>query len=159
MYWSFVLLLTVTALYAGYNLLIKLATDQVPQEATSTILATISLQVTALATSLIFAAALGFRGGQTLALPAGALGWAIGAGLCIGAAEIAYFYLFRGFANVGPVAANLAIPTIVGGTVVITVAASWLVLREPVTGLRLLGAGLVVAGIIAMFAADSRAGA
>ncbi len=45
------LLVTVTTLYAGYNLLIKVSVSHVPAAATSTIVATICLQVAALPAS------------------------------------------------------------------------------------------------------------
>ncbi len=44
---ALMLLLTVTTLYAGYNLLIKIAGGYVPVEATTTIFATICLQLAA----------------------------------------------------------------------------------------------------------------
>ena len=154
MYASLLLLLAITTLYAGYNILIKFSSDLVPESVTSTILATIALQFAALAISSVYAITLLIKGGQALALPAGAFGWAIAAGLCIGAAEIGYFYLFRGVGGGAPMLANLAIPTIVGGTIVITLLVSWLILSEPVTGLRVFGAALAVVGIVTMFAAD-----
>ncbi len=157
MYSTVLLLVAVTALYAGYNLLIKFSSDLAPESATTTILATIALQMAALAVSLTFAAALLIRGGQSFTLPIGAFGWAVAAGLCIGAAEVGYFYLFRGIGGAEPILANLAIPTIVGGTILITLLASWLVLNEPMAGLRLLGAILIIIGIIVMFTADSSA--
>jgi len=157
MYWSFALLLLITALYAGYNILIKFSTEAMPDSATSTIFATIALQASALAASCVFLFSLLIRGGHDLTLPAATFGWAIVAGLCIGAAEIGYFYLLRGVGGNAPMLANSAIPTIVGGTIVITVLISWLILREPTSGLRLLGAGLVIAGVIAMFAANGSA--
>ena len=90
------LLVTVTALYAGYNILIKVSASQVPAAATSTITATICLQLAGLMTSIVFVSVAMIRGGQVLQLTWGAYIWAAAAGLCIGGAEIAYFYLFRG---------------------------------------------------------------
>ena len=49
---TLLLLLTVTTLYAGYNLLVKVSGGFVPAEATTTIFATICLQLAALATSI-----------------------------------------------------------------------------------------------------------
>ena len=48
------LLAAVTLLYAGYNLLIKLSGAHVPASATTTVLATLCLQIAALSTSLLF---------------------------------------------------------------------------------------------------------
>ena len=81
------------------------------------------------------------------------------AGLCIGAAEIGYFYLFRGVAGGEPMAANVAIPIVVSGAIVFTLLVSWLVLREPFTSVRLLGAVLVVAGVVTLFADSARGSA
>ncbi len=46
-----ILLAAVTALYAGYNLFVKLSGAQIPAEATTTVLAAISIQLAALSTS------------------------------------------------------------------------------------------------------------
>lgn len=157
MYVSLTLLLAVTVLYAGYNLLVKVSSSHVPAVATTPILATIALQVAAIAVSAAFAAGLAIRGGHVLAVSPSALAWAVAAGLCIGAAEIGYFYLFRGVAGGEPMPANVAIPVVVCGAVVLTLLASWLVLREPFTWTRLLGAALVVAGVATLFADSARA--
>ena len=151
MYAPLLLLLTVTFLYAGYNLLIKVSSNYVPAETTSTILATITLQVAALTISCIFAVGLLIRGASTLTLTTPALLWAAAAGLCIGTAEIGYFYLFRGSLGSAPVNANLAIPVIVGGTILVTIVVSWLLLREPMTWMKFFGAILIVIGVVMMF--------
>ena len=84
MWAGILLLITITALYAGYNLLVKVSSLQVPAAATSTVLATICLQVAALATSVTFAALLVARGGHVLALSPAAYAWAAGAGCASG---------------------------------------------------------------------------
>ncbi len=89
-----ILLISVTLLYAGYNLFVKVSSGHVAEKVTSTVLATICLQFTALLVSTLFAIYLLRKGGQVLALGPPAYGWAMAAGLCIGAAEIGYFYLF-----------------------------------------------------------------
>ncbi len=73
------------------------------------------------------------------------------AGLCIGGAEIAYFYLFGGIGVTKPMAANIAIPTIVSGTIVIAMLFSYLVLKEPMAWNQLLRSGCIVLGIIIFF--------
>ena len=156
MYLSLVLLLGVTGLYAGYNLLVKVSSGHVPAAATTPILATIALQTTALTVSAVFAAGLLARGGHVLAVSPPAIAWAVAAGMCIGAAEIGYFYLFRGVGGAPPMAANVAIPIVVSGAIVLTLLASWLVFREPFTWVRLLGAALVVAGVVTLFADPAR---
>lgn len=156
MYLSLVVLAGVTALYAGYNLLVKVSSGYVPDTATTPILATISLQAAALAVSLAFAAGLVVHGGHVLGVSRTAVLWAVAAGLCIGAAEIGYFYLFRGVGGGEPMEANVAIPVIVSGAIVLTVILSWLVLREPFTWARLLGAVLVTGGVVVLFADSAR---
>ncbi len=157
MYLSLVILLSVTALYAGYNLLVKVSSGYVPAAATTPILATMSLQAAALAVSVAFAAGLALQGGHVLAVTRAAVVWAVAAGLCIGAAEVGYFYLFRGVGGAEPMAANVAIPVIVSGAIVLTVIVSWLVFREPFTWTRLLGATLVACGVVVLFADSARA--
>ena len=159
MYVSLILLLGVTSLYAGYNLLVKVSSDHVPAAATTPILATIALQLAALGVSAAYATGLVLRGGHVLAVSPPAVVWAVAAGLCIGAAEIGYFYLFRGVAGGEPMAANVAIPIVVSGAIVFTLLVSWLVLREPFTSVRLLGAVLVVAGVVTLFADSARGSA
>jgi len=146
------LLITVTMLYAGYNLLIKVSGNYVPSGATSTILATICLQLAALATSSLFAGVLLLRGGQNLQLGADTYLWALGAGLCIGGAEIAYFYLFGGLGGGKAMPANIAVPVIVSGTIVITMIVAYFVLKEPLTWRQILGSAVIVAGIGILFA-------
>ena len=156
MYVSLVLLLAITVLYAGYNLLVKVSSGHVPAAATTPILATISLQAAALAASAAFAVGLALQGGHVLVVSRPAVAWAVAAGLCIGAAEIGYFYLFRGVGGADPMAANVAIPVIVSGAIVLALVVSWLVFREPFTWVRLLGAALVVAGVMTLFADSAR---
>ena len=62
------LLAAVTLLYAGYNLLIKLSGTHVPASATTTVLATVCLQVAALSTSALFLSFLAAQGGHVFAL-------------------------------------------------------------------------------------------
>ncbi len=151
--WSgILLLLAITALYAGYNLLVKVSTLHVPEAATSTVLATICLQVAALAASCTFALALLARGGHVLKLSPAACGWAVGAGLCIGVAEIGYFYLFRGVGGTGPVAANVAVPVIVTGTVALTMLLSYFALKESLGAMQVAGTVVVMIGIAMIFA-------
>lgn len=146
------LLLTVTLLYASYNLLIKVSGNHVPEEATSTVLAVICLQLAALTTSITFALSLlVLRGGQHLQLSTASYLWATAAGLCIGGAEIAYFYLFAGVGAAKPMAASVAIPTIVSGTIVMTLLFSWLILRESLNWNQWVGSGCIVLGIVLLF--------
>ena len=151
MYASITLLLTITFLYAGYNLFIKISSGHVADFATSTILATIALQLSALIVSCAFVAGLLIRGNHILALSTPVYAWAAAAGVCIGVAEIGYFYLFRGVMGSDPIPANIAIPCIVGGTTFIAMIFSWLVLQESMTELRFLGGTMIIGGVIVMF--------
>ena len=148
---ALILLALVTLLYAGYNLFIKVSSSHVPAEVTSTIVATISLQISALLVSCVFLAGLLIRGNAVLALPPSSLLWAALAGICIGAAEIGYFYLFRGGATFNALAANVAIPVIVSGTILITIVVSWLVLRESMNFAKFVGAAAIMIGVALMF--------
>ena len=145
------LLALTTLLYAGYNILVKQSADQVDIATSSTITATIALQFAALTTSLIFAAVLKLQGGSSLMLSPAAYVWAIAAGLCIGAAEIAYFYLFAGVGAEAPMPANVAIPTIVSGTILLAMFASWALFKEPMAWPQLLGAVVIAFGVFLLF--------
>jgi len=147
----YIFLAIVTIFYAGYNLLIKVSGGHVPETATSTILATITLQLAALTASVIFASILLARGGQSFMLPAPAFLWAIGAGFCIGIAEIAYFYVFGGLGGSQALPANVAIPTIVCGTIVITTLVSFFIFKEPLATRQILGSLVVIVGIFLIF--------
>lgn len=144
-----VLLAIVTLAYVGYNLLIKVSGDHVPAEATTTVLAAVCLQTGALLTSMVFITVLGIQGGHTFRLSLPSYLWALGAGVCIGIAEICYLTIF-GASN--PLPASVVIPTVVTGTVVITLIVSILVFQERLGILQVAGAALVVAGIVCMFA-------
>lgn len=144
---TLLLVSVITALYASYNLFVKVASDHVPVNATSTVLATICLQLAALSATLCFLGILVARGGHVLSLSTRAYLWAAGAGFCIGVAEICYFYLFRGGADREAAAANVAIPIIVSGTIAITLIVSYFLLREPLTPVQLGGTLLVVVGM------------
>ena len=146
-----ILLAAVTALYAGYNLFIKLSGGQVPAESTTTILATICLQLAALLTSALFLGLLLLRGGHVLTLSTGSYFWAAVAGVCIGGAEIGYLYLFGGVGLSKPMAASIAIPTIVSGTIVFAMLFSYFVLKETIAWNQMLGSLLIVFGIILLF--------
>ena len=145
------LLAVVTILYAGYNLCIKVSGTYLPPAATTTVLATLTLQLVALLTSGLFAGFLAFRGGQVFSLSPRAYLWAALAGLCAGGAEVGYFYLFGGVGFARPMAASVAIPTVVSGTIVVALLASAFALGENVVWNQILGAGLIVLGIAALF--------
>ena len=142
------LLLLTTLLYAGYNILIKVSGGQVPDGAATTVSATIVLQIAALGASAVFALSQTSAGVPIWNLPKAAYLWAIGAGLCIGAAEIAYFYLFSGIGLARPVEAHVAIPTIVGGTVALALVASWLLFNERLGAFQIGGALMIIVGLV-----------
>ncbi len=145
------LLTLVTLAYAGYNLLIKVSGGHAAEGATTTIVATLCLQAGAVLASTSFFAFLLVQGGHSFRLTTPAYAWAFAAGLCIGMAEVGYFYLFGGVAGIRPMAASVVVPTVVTGTVVITLLVSWLVLRETLGLAQVLGAALIVGGILVMF--------
>lgn len=142
-----VLLLTlVTLAYAGYNIFIRFSGGHAPVGASTTILATLCLQAGAVLVSTSFLVFLLLQGGHSFRLTGPAYLWALAAGVCIGLAEVGYFYLFGGIAGIRPLPASLVVPT-----VVIALLVSWLVLRERLGLFQLAGAGLIVAGILVMF--------
>ena len=149
---ALILLALVTLLYAGYNLFVKVSSDHVPDGVTSTVLATICLQFSALLLSTIFAVYLLRQGNQELQLNTPTYGWAVAAGLCIGAAEIGYFYLFGTFVYAKSIPANIVIPTVVSGTVVITLLVSYFIFGELMSPIRLFGAILAIVGIVIIYA-------
>ncbi len=142
-----ILLAVTTVLYAGYNLFIKVSGDYVPAGATTTITATICIQVAALTTSLVFMGVIAMTGNHSFPLSGKAYLWAVLAGLCIGGAEIAYLYLFGGIGMAKPMPASVVIPTVVCGTVVIAAIVSFFVFREAFGLYQVVGGVLTVAGI------------
>ena len=143
------LLLLVTCLYAGYNLLVKQSATIAESTAASTITATIALQAVALFCSLVFYICLRVIGGENqFALPTSAYVWAGLAGLCIGLAEIGYFYLFRGSSLSAALPVSVATPAIVGGTVVIAMVAAMLFFSETIGPRQWLGAIFIIAGLL-----------
>jgi drug/metabolite transporter (DMT)-like permease len=145
------LLFLVTLLYAGYNLFIKVSGGHVPESASTTLLATLCVQVFALLASALFFGFLSLQGGHSFRLTQPAYLYAAAAGLCIGAAEIGYFYLFGGVGGMKPMAANVAIPAIVTGTIVVTVIVAHFLFRETLTLWQAGGALLILAGIAVLF--------
>jgi len=123
----------------------------VPDAATTTVLATICLQVAALVVSMVFFICLMVKGGQTFRLSTGAYQWATVAGVCIGMAEIGYFYLFAGLQGSSPMPAGVVIPVVVGGTIAVAMVFSYFVLREQVGVSQLAGSLLIVCGIVLLF--------
>ena len=152
---SILLLAGVTFLYAGYNLFIKMSGSQVPDTATTTVVATICLQIAALLVSLVFLMCLFIKGGHSFRLSTGTYQWAVVAGVCIGMAEVAYFYLFAGLHGSSPMAASIAVPVIVSGTIAVAMVFSYFVLKEPVGLTQLAGCFLIVCGIV-LFFVDAR---
>lgn len=147
---SIALLLTATVFYAGYNLLIKQSSVHAEMAAVTTITATIALQLAALFVSVLFLTVLRVSGVESFALPAPAYWWAIAAGLCIGAAEVCYFYIFGGSAYTTPFPVSIATPVIVGGAVVLATLGAWWFFGESVSVRQWLGAALIIAGVVAL---------
>ena len=156
---AFALLALVTLAYAGYNLFVKASGSHAPAEATTTILATLCLQAGAVISALAFFAFLAVQGGHSFRLTSPAYGYAVAAGLCIGAAEVCYFYLFGGVGGIRPLPASLVIPAVVAGTVVVALVASVFVFGEKLSAAQLAGAAMILGGIAVMFWARGDGGA
>ncbi len=148
---SFILLAAVTVLYAGYNIFIKVSGDFVPATATTTVLATLCLQASAFLTSVIFLGYLWTREGQVFSLSPQTYLWAAIAGVCIGAAEIGYLYLFSGTGLPAPMPASIAIPVIVSGTIIIAMMMSYLFFDETIGFNQLAGMALIISGMFLLF--------
>ncbi len=142
---TLLLLLLITSCYAAYNLLVKVSSGY-SGPTTTPIMATISLQIAALSVSLIYLFYLA-RQPLSIVLPGRAYVWAVAAGICIGLAEVMYFYLFRGVEGEKPIAASTAIPFVVGGTIVIVLAISSFLFRESLNSGQWVGVGLTFAGM------------
>ncbi len=149
--WNVPLLVLVTLLYAAYNLLVKVSSRSVPDDTTTTILLTVALQAAALSFSLGFIGYLLLRAGHSFAVTPTAFAWAAAAGFAIGAAEVCYFYLFTGLGGYAPAPANVVIPTVVTGTVVLSMIAGIVFLGESAGWRQWTGAAMVIAGIVVMF--------
>lgn len=147
------ILILATILYAGYNLLIKVSGDHVPSTASTTIAVTFVLQFAALCTSAVFASILVMRGTDVLGLTPRAYLWAVCAGICIGGAEIAYLYLFGGIGISGEkLPANVVIPFVVSGTILITLIVSVVMFQEAFGWPQMVGSFLIVLGMVFLFA-------
>ncbi len=73
------------------------------------------------------------------------------AGLCIGGVEIADFNLFGGIGTEKPMAADIAVPTIVSGTIVITMPVAVLLFKESRSWSQLAGGACVLPGILPLY--------
>jgi drug/metabolite transporter (DMT)-like permease len=76
---------------------------------------------------------------------------ATAAGLCIGGAEIAYFYLNGGIGTLTPMAANVIIPTVVCGTIVISAIAAYFIFRETLAPVQFAGIGCIILGVLPLY--------
>ena len=77
--------------------------------------------------------------------------WATVAGISIGTAEIAYYYLFSGIGQTRSIEANVAVPFIVGGTIAVVALASIFLLKESFGWPQALGTLLIIGGIALTF--------
>ena len=146
---TIILLGLITVCYAAYNLLVKVSSNHVGAVNTPPIVATIFLQSAALTVSVVYLLYL-TRQNVELALPGKAYAWAIAGGVCIGLAEIMYFYLFRSAPGEKAVSASTAIPIIVGGTIIIATVVSWLVFKETLNPGQWIGIAITFAGLTVM---------
>ena len=119
--------------------------------ATTTIAATICLQIAALSTSLLFLGLLAVKGGQTFQFGGRVYLLAAVAGICIGLAEIAYLYLFGGIGGVEPMPASRAIPVIVCGIVIVTGIVVVFVFKEALGSYQIAGGLFTLVGISLFF--------
>ena len=140
------LLITVTLAYAGYNLFIKLAGAQNINN-NNGIAATLCLQIFALIVTSVFSIYLSSLGENIFVLPSKTYLYAVFGGISIGIAEIGYFYLFNQSQPKGASNANVIIPVVLGGTILITMIFSFIYLRESFNYKRIFGTFFIIFGI------------
>lgn len=135
MHWLALLILT-AILFGLYNFFIKVSAGHVHE-----ILGAVILQIVAM---LLGGVALLFLKvkGATLDFSPKGIGFAVLAGLAVGLAEITSFYAFS-----KGIAASVAIPVIVGGTIVVGVMLGVFFLKESLTLLQYSAILLILIGI------------
>ena len=69
------------------------------------------------------------------------------AGISIGIAEIGYFFLFNPTNTNGALNANVAIPIVLGGTILITLFLSFYYFKETYNFNKIIGALFIIIGI------------
>ena len=144
---SLLFVLLITLCYSGYNLFIKVSMSHAESTIVSPVIATICLQISALTVSIAYLLTMVRTSVSIPDFPFGTYAWAIGAGICIGIAEILYFYLFRGFEGETLIQASTAIPMVIGGTILITILLSVFLFRESLSHVQWFGVTLSFAGM------------
>ena len=146
MYNNLFVILLVTLSYAGYNIFVKLSSSQNINN-TNNIAATLFLQVFALLVTSVFSFYLYTKGEKIFVLPSKAYLYAIIAGISIGIAEIGYFFLFNPTNTNGALNANVAIPIVLGGTILITMLLSFYYFEETYNLNKIIGTVFIIIGI------------
>ena len=141
----FVILL-VTLSYAGYNIFVKLSSSQNINN-TNNIAATLFLQLFALIVTSFFSIYLYSKGEKIFVLTSKAYLYAMIAGISIGIAEIGYFFLFNPTNTNGALNANVAIPIVLGGTILITMLLSFFYFEETYNLNKIIGTLFIIIGI------------
>jgi len=134
---NWILLAILTAfLYGAYNFFIKVSSSHINQ-----IVGAVILQIVA---ALVGAGILIFLKltNAPLEISSKGVGYAVVAGVMVGLAEIASFFLFS-----KGVSASVGIPIIIGGSVIVGAVLGLTFLKESFGLLQLLGLVLIVAGI------------
>ncbi len=129
-------MLVVGGLYGSYNFFIKMASGGIHQ-----ILGAVILQVVAAIVGGAILIMLRLNG-QTFTATTSSVLWAVIAGIAVGLAEIASFYVFSRGLN-----STIGIPLIIGGTVIVGFLLGWIFLKEPISLTQIGGLGLLLAGI------------
>lgn len=145
------LLVAVSVLYAGYNVLIKMAGNNIPKTASTPVLASLCLQVGALSVSFALLSGMAISGNFNMQLTRKAYIYAGLAGVFVGLGGYGYFHLFSGFGLFKPMEASVAIPVVVCSTIVISMIVSAIILKESIRWTQLIGAALILSGIVMLF--------
>lgn len=141
MHWFILLILT--ALFFGlYNFFIKLSSGHIHE-----ILGAVILQVVALGLGGLALLFLKLMKSTAFEVSGKGIWFAVWAGLFVGLAEITSFYAFS-----KGIAASVAIPVIVGGTLLVGALLGVIVLKESLTPFQYLGIVLILAGVVILAA-------
>jgi len=135
-----ILIIMVLLFYALYNFFISLSSGDIHQ-----VVGALILQITAAIFGGLVLLYLKLTKTELLVSKKGIL-FAVLAGICIGVAEISYFFVYS-----KGISATVAIPIVMGGTVLVGSILGFIFLKESITLWHVLASILIIAGISIMY--------
>ncbi len=135
-----ILIIMVLLFYALYNFFISLSSGDIHQ-----VVGALILQITAAIFGGLVLLYLKLTKTELLVSKKGIL-FAVLAGICIGVAEISYFFVYS-----KGISASVAIPMVMGGTVLVGSILGFIFLKESITLWHVLASILIIAGISIMY--------